>query len=95
MSQILKPDITVENVYQRISDFAMAIGEDIYRSHLLGLIEEHMKKTENRISREEITVDLLTANEQPKLHVLLDNKNDVCLNGNRIRLSSGQAVILG
>lgn len=34
----------------------MAIGEDIYRSHLLGLIEEHMKetedmkKTENRIS---------------------------------------------
>ena len=39
--------------------------------------------------------DLLTANEQPKLHVLLDNKNDVCLNGNRIRLSSGQAVILG
>lgn len=50
MSQILKPDITVENVYQRISDFAMAIGEDIYRSHLLGLIEEDMKKTENRIS---------------------------------------------
>lgn len=46
-------------------------------------------------SREDITVDLLTANEQPKLHVLLDNKNDVCLNGNRIRLSSGQAVILG
>ena len=46
-------------------------------------------------SREDITVDLLTTNEQPKLHVLLDNKNDVCLNGNRIRLSSGQAVILG
>ena len=51
MSQILKPDITVENKKpDRISDFAMAIGEDIYRSHLLGLIEEDMKKTENRIS---------------------------------------------
>ncbi len=48
-----------------------------------------------KVGREDITVDLLTANEQSKLQVLLDNKNDVCLNGNRIQLSSGQAVILG
>ena len=66
-----------------------------YTQDLKKIFDTRTEKLQSYYSREDITVDLLTANEQPKLHVLLDNKNDVCLNGNRIRLSSGQAVILG
>ena len=48
VSEILKVDVVPDKVYEQLYHFADNIGEDVYRRHLLDLIEKHMKALPSR-----------------------------------------------
>lgn len=43
VAEILKIAVLPEQVYEQLYHFADSIGEDVYRKHILDLIEKHMK----------------------------------------------------
>lgn len=43
VAEILKITVLPEQVYEQLYHFADSIGEDVYRKHILDLIEKHMK----------------------------------------------------